>query len=181
MFCLSVLILTNCEKRQIDWNDEEEIRQITSESINFNLLKKRTKKETSFYSQSNSSKPYTGWVKTTFSDGKRKSLFHMENGMIEGQMTIWNDLGNLKEQIFYLSGRKNGKFTWFDDYNQKLEEGFYKNDLLHGSSIIWTTKGVVREKGNYKNGKRHGEWIFYDLDGKEWNRIKYINGVTAEN
>jgi len=181
VLALSVLIFTNCENRQIDWNDEEEIRSISRKSVNFSLLKKRIDKEISVYSESDSSIPYTGWVNTMFSDGKIKSLFYIENGMIEGQMLSWNDMGNLKEKNLYSRGIKNGKFTWFDDYNNKVEEGFYQNGLLHGTLVIWSSNGSLREKGNYKKGKRNGEWVFYDLNGKEWNRIEYIKGVATEN
>lgn len=56
------------------------------------------------------------------------------------------------------TGRVIGRF-----YNGEIRsEVFYRNGLKDGPETTWYQNGGLRKESNYKEGLRHGEWTSWD-------------------
>lgn len=93
--------------------------------------------------------PYTGWVKSTYDDGK----------------------------IFYLAQYKDGKEngSWFQWYRngKKMEETSFKDGKVL-QILVWKPDGIKCPETNVVNGS--GLTVSYDQGGKEYLRSSYMNG-----
>ena len=68
----------------------------------------------------------------------------------------WFRNGNIKDEITFKNGMKNGEFRYWDDKGQLLKEGHYLNDSLDGFIKEWYHNGNIKLEVHYKNGKMHG-------------------------
>ncbi len=97
----------------------------------------------------------TGVSKSHFKNGKPAEEKHWEKDVENG---VWRQ--------FYLSG------------NVKLETRI-DNGIRNSVFYCYYENGKFETKGHYKNDKMEGDWIYFDKDGKELERINYVNGKTS--
>jgi antitoxin component YwqK of YwqJK toxin-antitoxin module len=107
---------------------------------------------------------------------------------------VWKEFwsnGDLKEEVIYKNGKKQGlEIMWFDNPDCVKQESYYKNGVLDGPSIYYSKKckkdffetykkgikeglelsyyanGNVKAEGYYKKGNLDGYYRVYDKKGK---------------
>ncbi len=120
------------------------------------------------------------------------------NGLADGIMTEYDEIGNIVASGEFIEGLENG--FWLYNYGDIKTEGeyidglrnglwknFYKNDRLsfsgkyiddnpNGRHIYYWQNGNIKEAGNYIMGRKDGEWKTLNEDGTLFMVISYSNG-----
>ncbi len=106
---------------------------------------------------------------------------------------VWKQFwpnGDLKEEVIYKNGKKQGlEIKWFDEPDCVEQESYYKDGVLDGPSIYYSKKckkdffetfkagikeglelsyypnGNIKAEGNYKKGNLNGYYKVYDKKG----------------
>ncbi len=131
---------------------------------------------------------------------QRKESFR--DGLAEGLMSEYDELGNLITQGTYYKGLEDG--DWFYELGDHREEGayieglrdgewrsYYRDGTLkfkgkfiednpHGEHLWYWDNGKLKDKGNYIMGRKHGDWITYNYDGSVFLVITYENGIEKK-
>ena len=125
--------------------------------------------------------PFSGVVA-----GKENGQFL--EGKRHGKWLIYYDTGQLRYEINYNLGKRDGLYRQFTpngilEINGNYEngeysgqwtyyldgriekQGKYKDSLQTGIWKFWHPNGKLEAKGFYKNGWKDGEWIEYNEDG----------------
>lgn len=82
----------------------------------------------------------------------------------DGLFMRWDEDGNLREEMHYHLGIKNGLCTYYYTSGPKELEGNYANDLRAGTWTGWNKDGSVKHESKYRQG-RLTEWIRFMPDG----------------
>ena len=90
-------------------------------------------------------------------------------GIKDGLFETYNN-GYDKEKLtegYYKNGKKDGKWTYWDENGQKIHQTNYKNGRKDGLYIKYNITSENKEvKGYYQLGKKHGIWLEYHWDGE---------------
>lgn len=120
-----------------------------------------------------------------------------ENGILSGDKTWYDSVGNIMMIETYVNGRINGeqvtyypstkirsivyyrdnRVTGLEWYNQKGKL-IYKN-IFQGGNGSWRSyfdMGNVHEEGEYLNSSKHGVWRIYNEKGQLTETRTYRNG-----
>lgn len=86
------------------------------------------------------------------------------NGLFTNYAKLYNN-GLLYYQGKFISGRKYGNGTLFDEKNNKIYSGNFKDDMKNGFGIEYYTNGVIKYQGNWFDNLYDGDGISYYNDG----------------
>ena len=143
----------------------------------------------------NSKEPYTGTVKSVYSDlGKgwanteysgsvKDGIWHgdyirfcknkqveekgeYEDGKKVGEWEYYHCNGQLSNKVTYKDGEMNGPYIEYWKNGQLYYKGSYKNGIKDGEWVQHHRNGKLEEKGTYKDGKKDGPWVRYWTNGK---------------
>jgi antitoxin component YwqK of YwqJK toxin-antitoxin module len=122
-------------------------------------------------------KPYTGWTKSMYANGRLKGLSRLKDGIQHGQSVKWYENGRKASQSRMKDRRFYGLQTQWYENGQKWSEQNYK-DGAQVSEKRWYKHGQMEWEKNYKNGSHnpHGLWVEYKEDGTESFRATYKYG-----
>ena len=79
------------------------------------------------------------------------------SGSVYGQEEVKKEYygsGELKSEVPYKNGKKEGLETKWYRNGKKKAEFHFKNGKEEGLWVRWWDNGQVHRKGNYKNGKK---------------------------
>ena len=138
------LLLVGCGSPNLD--EPETLNKIIADAIDADELQKRGAEDKELYYAPNVKTPYTGWVKSTYTNGKAKGLVHVKEGKKDGFFVLW-----------YENGRKEGEGNWKDD------------KLI--SVRVWRPNGEKCLETIVDNG--NGVWVVYKEDNIEKERRAY--------
>lgn len=79
----------------------------------------------------------------------------MDNGVINGKATKFDEFGNIIQECNYVSGKLDG------DYKE-----YHSVDCVN-------KEPKLKMKGQYSDGSKVGEWVRYDRDGNIEERVDY--------
>ncbi len=97
-------------------------------------------------------------------------------GLLEGELSEYNEEGNKISNTHYLHGLRTGMSTlYFNDGKTKLTMT-YKNDLLEGPRKEYFPNGKIHRIENYSQNKKEGEEVSYHENGKLASRGWYKDG-----
>ena len=127
---------------------------------------------------------------------------NFSEGIVNGILTEYNQLGNIitkgeyfeglkngfwiykigdnKEEGEYIDGKRNGIWKHFYNNGKKSFEGKFIDDNPNGIHIYYWDNGNKKEEGFYVMGKKNGEWTKYNYDGSVFMKIYYKNGVEKK-
>ncbi len=97
-----------------------------------------------------------------------------DNGLLEGQRTVFYINGNIAEESQYKNGKLDGSTQWFSEDNKLLRKSEYIADQLNGKTVNYDKKGNVTSEGTYKDNKKVGVWKYYK-NGKIKKEIDHTN------
>ena len=100
-----------------------------------------------------------------FHPGGLPSLkFTVVGHLKDGLFLRWDEEGDLREEMHYHLGEKNGLCTYYYPGGSKELEGNYVNDQRAGIWMGWYCDGKVKHKSKYLSGELV-EWTKYMPDG----------------
>lgn len=105
-----------------------------------------------------------------------KSTFTIKEGELEGEATYFYASGKVMEQGIYVKGKKNEKWTRYDETGKIMAVAFYTFGKKTGAWIIFDEMGNKRFEMNYIDGEKTGIWISRDSSGliestKDYTRV----------
>jgi|MEHZ01.4.fsa_nt_MEHZ011298861.1_2 antitoxin component YwqK of YwqJK toxin-antitoxin module len=122
-------------------------------------------------------KPYTGWMKSMYANGRVKGLSRLKDGIRNGQSVEFYENGRKESAGSMKDHRYYGLQTQWYENGQKWSEQNYK-DGAKISEKRWYKHGQKEREINYKGGPHnpHGLWVEYKEDGTENFRATYKDG-----
>jgi antitoxin component YwqK of YwqJK toxin-antitoxin module len=121
-------------------------------------------------------KLFSGDYREYWDNGQVKQQMLINDGKMDGQVTLWFRSGTIREIRMYSSGLRNGVWTSYDEFGTKTGEAGYQDDLKDGPWKIWDEKGVLRYDMLYTKGQKAGLWVMYDESGKKISEKKFPDG-----
>jgi len=141
ILCLS-WALTGCQKPDLD--DPEVFEEIASQASDLGTLVSKRVKGLMVLCIPGTEKPFSGWVKENYENGRLKRLGYLNEGAKDG---LWN--------------------SWHENGEKQLELR-YKKDVLHGKTSSWHPNGQKKSAGNIRDGEMDGPWEeWYENGWKE--------------
>ena len=141
ILCLS-WALTGCQKP--DMKDPEVFEEIASQAIDPTTLEAKRVKGLMVLCIPGTEKPFSGWVKENYDNGRLKRLGYLNDGAKDGLWTSWYENG------------------------EKQLEIRYKKDVIHGKTSSWHPNGLKKSAGNIRDGEMDGPWEeWYENGWKE--------------
>ena len=137
-----------------------------------------------------------------YTSGKLQRKENFKKGLADGQLSEYDELGNIIIEGTYYRGEEDG--FWFYEMGDHKEEGeyiegmrdgewksYYLNgdlkfkgkfveDNPHGEHLWFWDNGKLRDKGSYIMGRKHGDWTTYNYDGTPFLVITYENGIEKK-
>jgi len=92
---------------------------------------------------------------------------------------LYYDNGNIKSNIHYKHGVRDGEAIFYREDGNKKEELTYVNGRVEGLVRIYDDSGTLREMFTIENGKREGPTTFFDSTGKYIEDVYYEEGILA--
>ena len=82
--------------------------------------------------------------------------------MYIGTVNYFHENGNRFQEVFYVDGKPEGKFSEFYDSGELKTSGRYKEGKREGAWKTFNKNGKIKEKGRYNKGEKVGIWkVFY--------------------
>jgi len=102
-----------------------------------------------------------------------------KEGKYNGTWESWHENGKRKEFGLYVNGKKEGMWTFFDEYGMKIVEQSYKKNRTEGKFISYHMTGQKAEEGAYNNGLKEGTWYTWDAKGKLQYEVTFKKGKKS--
>jgi antitoxin component YwqK of YwqJK toxin-antitoxin module len=135
--------------------DDPKVReQILKEAVLPESLDERGQDGEKLFYQAGKQTPYTGWVKRTYRNNRKKpvtELHHVKDGKKEGLWTAWRANGQKIAEVHFKAGRKDGLLTMWWVNGEKRREEHYKAGRKDGMWTTWNEDGNVTEETRYKD------------------------------
>lgn len=102
------------------------------------------------------------------------------NGVLHGEMLIYNDNGRLIERKNYINGNLHGfSYTYKSSNGVLLSKYRYENGFLHGISEVYHDNGIIANRAYYKRSSLYGLYETFDNLGNLTHRYTYHNGYKT--
>lgn len=88
------------------------------------------------------------------------------NGLLSGVCKKWYPDKQLKEERWYVDGKKNGRQVAYWENGNKRFEFTAKNDAYEGELKEWSVDGRLFHLANYVNGQEEGAQKMWYNNGK---------------
>lgn len=102
---------------------------------------------------------------TVYTNGKKSTVMHYKDGMIDGPFMSFDEQGNLIREVVYVAGKMEGECSVYYPDGTLMEHSTYKNGQLDGEVQKYYPSGVVREISTFENGEPIGYIDVYDMNG----------------
>ncbi len=109
---------------------------------------------------------YTGTHVEKHDNGNTKLEINIVNGQPHGEMKLYYESGEIKEQRYYHKGKKDSLWITWDTEGNKTAEARYDNGKKDGLWYIWDKNGTLRYEMFYKDGEKTGTWKMWNEKGE---------------
>ena len=126
-----------------------------------------TKEKATYYRPAPKKMDIGYWIVDYYISGKKQmeglSITNEPNKeMYNGLVKYFHENGKKFQDVNYVDGKPDGKFSEFYDTGEVKRTGKYENGLREGSWKVYLKNGKIQEKGKYTNGEKIGIWkTFY--------------------
>ena len=111
-------------------------------------------------------------------DGMVKGLNEYGKLIKEGKWLFWDEEGNIKEDVYYINGIRDGLTTYFSKSGNENSKIIYKNgDPWNGEWTTWYHDGGKKESGFYENGQKKSPWTSWFENGQKKYVVNYQNNI----
>lgn len=94
-----------------------------------------------------------------------KSDFNVKEGVIDGEATYFYASGNLMEKGIFTNGKKDQKWTRYNENGTTSAIAFYSLGKKTGTWVVFDESGKKRFEMNYADGEKTGVWTNWDENG----------------
>lgn len=109
--------------------------------------------------------PFSGYIITHYSNGQLKSEISYSMGLREGKASQFYKDGNTKEERWFHKNHKSGTHLgWWPNGKMKFEF-HYIDGYHHGEAKEWQMDGTPYKLFNYTMGKEDGAQKMWESDG----------------
>ena len=116
---------------------------------------------------------YSGQYTYYHDNGERAEQSQVRNGLLHGDMSIWNEEGIKICEAEYQDGIKHGKVTLSYDNGQKKSEFCLNQGKREGKLLMWYENGNKKFEARYKEDR--------EISGLDYERIVRRVKEQAEN
>lgn len=121
--------------------------------------------------------PLTGRLISNYANGNLKSEIFYEEGKKNGSEKYWLENGDLAQERFYINGLKTGIHSaWWDLETPKFVYHFNNQGEFDGEVKEWYRSGQLYMRFNYKKGKESGSQRLWKIDGSVKANYEVVNG-----
>jgi hypothetical protein len=119
-----------------------------------------------------------GYNTLYYDSGKRMSEGEMREGLETGEWTSWHENGNIKSIGYYVEGRKDSLWQWYDESGilTGTGTGMYGDGVENGTWMNYYPDGAVSDSGSYLEGLKEGLWKYYYETGSLKYSVHYKAG-----
>lgn len=96
---------------------------------------------------------FTGWYAQFDLNSTARLLCSFYDGIREGPVVYWDEVGRIALRGAYQSGKKHGVFTGWNTSGVRTSEKEYENGKLDGWAYFWYDKGQLRLRLLFEVGK----------------------------
>ena len=100
-----------------------------------------------------------------------------KNGLLEGERTVTDKTGIVREKAIYEHGHLQGEHTTFYSDGQRQSKAQFKEGKLHGERIFFFPSGHIWYRENYANGKLEGPRTAYFENGTLYEEETYSDNL----
>jgi len=111
--------------------------------------------------------PFTGLNICKYKDVGIDFQGNVINGKQEGRWTFFYENGQKLEETNYKDGKEDGRQTWWNEDGQKVTELYFINGKQDGTATSWHNNGQKAQVANYKNGEEDGKFIRWYENGQK--------------
>jgi len=186
---------------KIDLNDPKTFKKIIANAVKASQLHWRGKEGEELLYRMNQPKPYTGWTKWMYGNGRIKFLTQRKDGKEDGLQMWWYKNGQKNGKRTYKDGQKHGLQTLWYENGQKMGKVTFNKDKKDGLQSWWYENGQKKEEVTYGDGKLitavgwkpngekcpdtnvldgNGVWVYYNEDGTVERRVTYRDGERVD-
>ncbi len=91
-------------------------------------------------------------------NGNIKSEISWHGGQRNGPAKYWYEDGTLQMECAYQNNLLDGRLSRYYQNGIKKEQQDYKNDTLNGPAFVWDRSGNLTIESNYAKGTYHGNY-----------------------
>ncbi len=114
-----------------------------------------------------------------YNNGQTFSEVAFSNGRMHGDFIQYHPNGKIVTKGEYLSGKKTGKWVWYDDIGNVDSVYTYKIGLFNGKSEIYNNEELIVRQ-NYVNGKLNGKFVEYYPNRKKKVTGSYLDDIPHD-
>ena len=116
---------------------------------------------------------YTYGISMSYIQGRLTSKRMKHKNVLDGPYTLYNENGQIAEELFYKKGLRYGPHTFYYENGQKKSCYYYVNDKLNGRFSEWFPNGQLHKLGRFKNGDRSGIYQEWHENGQLLQKTHY--------
>ncbi|MEP5340414.1 MAG: hypothetical protein ABJL44_06055 [Algibacter sp.] len=121
--------------------------------------------------------PFSGRLISNFFNGNLKSEMFYKDGKKNGSEKYWLENGDLAQERFYTNGLKTGIHSaWWNLETPKFVYHFNNQGEFDGEVKEWYRSGQLYMHFNYKKGKESGSQRLWKIDGSVKANYEVVNG-----
>jgi antitoxin component YwqK of YwqJK toxin-antitoxin module len=139
-------------------------------ALSFNFLQAQQVNDKGLYIGSDG-ELFTGIMKST--SGNIKSEINIKDGVVTGDASYFYASGKLMETGMFIEGKKDNKWTHYNENGTVSAVGFYKLGKKTGTWLVYDDAGKKRFEMNYSDGEKTGVWTNWDENGLVVNTKDY--------
>ncbi|MCE3227164.1 MAG: hypothetical protein K0S32_1715 [Bacteroidetes bacterium] len=102
-----------------------------------------------------------------------KSEINVKEGVVSGEAVYYYASGNVMEKGMFTDGKKDQKWTRFNENGSTAAIAFYTLGKKSGTWLVFDDNGKKRFEMNYSNGDKTGTWTSWDENGVVLNTKDY--------
>ena len=157
LFIFLLVWIWGCLKKEIEYNFDE-ITKIDNKFI--------------YTLKINNQRP-SGKIYKILKSGEKLFIGKLSKGVPFGDWKLFNESGNILEQVHFSNGIPGRKYVaLYHENGKKSLEGSYLHNKKNGLFVMYYKNGTRSFRGEYLNGLGIGIWLYFDQNGDE---IKKIN------
>ncbi len=111
----------------------------------------------------------------------RQQIIEADTGerVSHGEYHSWYPNGSRRSQGEHCDGRREGRWTFWDESRRLLSHQTYVGGLPHGPFAVYHPGGEKARAGQLSRGMKHGPWTYWDPQGREIRQEQYDRGTPV--
>ena len=112
--------------------------------------------------------PENGTFEVKWSNGKTRYKWDYKDGKrADGKSKSWHENGELKQDIEWKNGLREGSHVSYHDNGEKESEATLLNGQPHGLYTVWDKDGNKINESRFVNGTHHGVRTQWHSNGQK--------------